>query len=128
MTKILIVDDEQDFVETIEFFLTRKKFKVATANNGKEALKKVEADKPDLILLDIMMPSMDGITTCRQLKSFEDSRNIPIIMLTAKGQKEDVTEALSSGANDYIVKPFDFDELVSRIRKVLSIGIGYSTI
>ncbi len=120
--RILVVDDEPDFVETVEFFLSGSDYQVFVAKNGKEALEKVKTERPDLVLLDVMMPEMDGLEACKRLKNDPTTNSIPIIMLTAKGRKEDVVDAIAAGANSYIVKPFNLSELVERIEKVLSDG------
>ncbi|MFH0924228.1 MAG: response regulator [bacterium] len=119
MTKVLLVDDEPDFIETVDFFLKGSGFEVIIASNGKEALEKVQKERPDIILMDNMMPEMDGLEACRLIKADSSLKSIPIIMLTAKGQKQDVKDALEAGANNYIVKPFNLPELVERIKKHL---------
>ena len=118
--RILLVDDELDFVETVEFFLSGSDYQVFVAKNGKEALEQVKMKKPDLVLLDVMMPEMDGLETCKNLKNDPTTNSIPIIMLTAKGRREDVVDATAAGANGYIVKPFNLSDLIQRIEKVLS--------
>jgi len=120
MTKILVVDDEPDFVETVEFFLIGSGYQVFVAKNGKEALKQAEREEPDLILMDIMMPEMDGLEACRRLKKHSSLKSVPIIMSTAKGQAQDVKDALAAGAHSYLVKPFNLPDLVERIEKMLS--------
>ena len=120
MAKILLVDDEPDFVETVEFFLRGSGYEVFVANNGKEGLERAEREKPDLILMDVMMPEMDGLEACRHLKTDPSLKSVPIIMLTAKGQVQDVKDALAAGAHSYVVKPFNLPDLVQRIEKVLS--------
>ncbi len=117
--KILLVDDEPNFVKTVEFFLKANNYEVTVAVNGREALEKVGETKPDLILLDVMMPEMSGIDVCQQLKSDEEKQSIPILMVTAKGQREDVMQAAEAGANSYIVKPFNLMDLVSKIQEML---------
>ena len=117
--KILLVDDEPDFVEIVQFFLEENEYQVAAATNGEEALEKAIEEKPDLILLDIMMPKMDGFTACRKLKNNKNTRNIPIIMVTAIGRREDIAQASKAGANGYMMKPFNLVKLVDRIQEVL---------
>lgn len=117
--QILLVDDEPNFVKTVEFFLKAKDYQVTVATDGQEALEKVEMFKPDLILLDIMMPKMDGIEVCQKLKSSEDTFSIPVLMVTAKSQREDIIKAAQSGANSYIVKPFNLLDLVNKIQEML---------
>jgi CheY-like chemotaxis protein len=118
--KILLVDDEPDLVTTVQFFLESNEYQVVTAANGEEAIQKTVAEKPDLILMDIMMPKMDGLTACRILKSNENTKNIPIIMVTAKGNREDVAQAARAKANSYIMKPFNLITLVDKIHEVFN--------
>ena len=120
--RILLVDDEPDFVETVEFFLSGSDYQVFVAKNGKQALEQVKMNKPDLVLLDVMMPEMDGLEACKRLKKDSTTNSIPIIMLTAKGRKEDVVDAIAAGADSYVVKPFNLSDLIERIEKVLSDG------
>ena len=120
MAKILLVDDEPDFVETVEFFLRGSGYEVFVAKNGKEALEQAEREKPDVVLMDVMMPEMDGLEACRHLKTDPSLKSVPIIMLTAKGQVQDVKDALAAGAHSYVVKPFNLPDLVERIEMMLS--------
>ncbi|MCG3203873.1 MAG: Response regulator SaeR [Elusimicrobia bacterium] len=106
MTKILVVDDEKDVVELLKFLLEKDGYVVSTAYNGREALAAAKEIIPDLILLDVMMPEMDGYTVQTQLLEFPATKNIPIIILTAKGQLRDVF-AMSANVKAYIEKPFD---------------------
>ncbi|MGB9597307.1 MAG: response regulator transcription factor [Candidatus Poribacteria bacterium] len=117
--KILIVDDEPDIVETLSFMLQARNFDVVTASDGLEALSKVKSERPDLVLLDIMMPGMDGYDVCVKLKTDKETKNIPIVMLTARGENEAVIRAHKSGANDYIVKPFTLPTLVNKLNRLL---------
>ena len=117
--KILIIDDESDITETLSYMLQARNFDVVTANSGQEGLDKVKRDRPDLILLDIMMPEMDGYKVCNKLKHDKDTKNLPIIMLTAKGEADSVIKSYDSGANDYVVKPFSLSTLISRINDCL---------
>ncbi len=114
--KILAVDDEQRMVRFIQLNLEQDGFEVVTAYNGKEALEQVRTQLPDLILLDIMMPDINGFDV---LKKIREVNNVPVIMLTAKGEEDDRIQGLELGADDYITKPFSPRELVSRIRAVL---------
>lgn len=116
--KILIVDDEPHFITTLKDRLIVMGYEVDTAENGKEALEKAQGS-PDLILLDILMPGLDGIEVAGKLKNSDKTSSIPIIMVTAKGQMEDVTKATDAGVDDYIVKPFSPQILLEKIRKVL---------
>jgi two-component system, OmpR family, alkaline phosphatase synthesis response regulator PhoP len=114
--KILFVDDEADLIETLRFPLELEGYDVLVSNNGEEALNKARQEEPDLILLDIMLPKMDGYTICRLLKSDEKHRHIPILMLTARTQERDRQTAMQMGADEYITKPFDIDEVIKKIK------------
>jgi len=117
--KILVVDDEVDLVETIRFPLESEGFTVLVSYNGEDALNQARKENPDLILLDIMLPKLDGYKVCRLLKFDERYRNIPILMLTAKTQEKDKTIGLETGADEYITKPFDIDELLEKVKSYL---------
>jgi two-component system phosphate regulon response regulator PhoB len=119
---ILLVEDEQDLLELLRYNLAREGYNVQTAATGEEALKQVRAEPPNLVLLDLMLPGMDGLEVARTLKSREATRHIPIIMLTAKGEEPDVVQGLEVGADDYITKPFSPRVLMARIRAVLRRG------
>ncbi len=115
--RILIVDDERDLVETITFRLEASGYEVLAAYDGAEGLEKARTEKPDIILLDVMMPKMDGYQVCRMLKFDEEFKNIPIIMLTARGQDMDKKTGTDVGADGYITKPFDSKMLMEEIKK-----------
>ncbi len=118
--KILVVDDEPDLVKALKIRLESKGYKVVPAFDGEEGIKKVEEENPDLIILDIMMPKMDGFTTLKQLKKRCINRNIPlppVIVLTAKGKMQDLFAI--EGIKDYVVKPFEYQDLLDRIEKLL---------
>jgi phosphate regulon transcriptional regulator PhoB len=117
--KILIVDDEKDIVDLIVFNLEREGFSVTTARNGRQALDRVRKEKPDLLLLDLMMPEVSGEEVCRRLRSEGATAALPIIMLTAKADPVDRILGLETGADDYITKPFHVREIVARVRAVL---------
>ena len=117
--KILVIDDEPDLVSTIQCRLEWCKFVVATAGNGEDGLKKAAKEKPDLILLDIDMPGMDGHEVLERLRNRPDLRDIPVIMCTALCEAEDIAKASSYGIVDYIAKPFDFSDLVEKISNFL---------
>jgi len=119
--KILIVDDALDTVELLRKRFHSEGYDTAEAYNGAEALQRVSEYNPDLIVLDVMMPIMDGYEACRQLKSDEKTKYIPILMLTAKGEVEHKVKGLDIGADDYMGKPFDYKELSARVRSLLSI-------
>ena len=118
--KILLIDDEPDFVEIVQFFLEANEYQVVTATNGDKVLEKTVEEKPDLILMDIMMPKIDGFAACRILKNNENTKYIPIIMVTAKGNREDIANASRAGANSYIIKPFNLTKLVDILRELLN--------
>ncbi len=113
---ILVVDDEPRYVSLVEINLTTDGYQVRTASDGQQAVDSVAEDQPDLILLDIMMPVMDGFTACERIREFS---SVPIIILTAKGEERDRVRGLDAGADDYIVKPFSAQELLARVRAVL---------
>jgi two-component system, OmpR family, alkaline phosphatase synthesis response regulator PhoP len=117
--KILVVDDEEDILELITFNLVREKYKVFTTDNGEEAVKIAMSEMPDIIVLDLMLPGIDGLEVARILKSGENTRAIPIIMLSAKGDESDIVSGLELGADDYVTKPFSPKILIARIRAVL---------
>jgi len=114
-TKILLVDDEKDIVEFLEYNLAKEGFEIITANNGEEALEKLN-QKPDLILLDIMMPKMDGYQTCSRIRKIDEFKNTPIIFLTAKASEIDEVYGLELGADDYIQKPISPKKLIARVK------------
>ncbi len=117
--KILIVEDERDIVELLRYNLREADFKVNTVQNGADALQRAVDDPPDLILLDLMLPEVDGLIVCRLLKNDPRTKNIPIVMLTAKTEEQDRVTGLELGADDYITKPFSPREVVLRINAVL---------
>ena len=118
-TKILIVDDEEDILTLLEYNLENAGFKVISADDGPEAVKLAKKEKPALIILDIMLPSMEGTEVCKAIKRDNTTNHIPIIMLTAKGEEVDRIVGLELGADDYITKPFSPRELVLRVKAVL---------
>lgn len=117
--KILIIDDEMNIIELLKYNLAAGGYKVISALNGREGLNLAIENKPDLILLDIMLPEMDGFDVCKEMKKNKDIENIPIIMLTAKGDEFDKILGLELGADDYITKPFSVRELMARVKVVL---------
>jgi len=118
-TAILIVEDEQDLLELLRYNLAREGYQVATTPTGEEAIRMLRNDPPDLVLLDIMLPGMDGLEVCRAVKARESTANVPVIMLTAKGEEVDIVRGLELGADDYMTKPFSPRVLLARIRAVL---------
>jgi diguanylate cyclase (GGDEF)-like protein len=119
MSRVLIVDDDQDIARILRFRLQKKGFECVLAANGLEALEKIDTHHPDLVLLDVMMPKMDGFTACREIRRRNAWCRIPVIMLTAKGDVADKVSGISEGADDYIVKPFEFEELLARVHMIL---------
>ena len=119
MTRVLIVDDDQDIARILRFRLQKKGFECVLAANGLEALEKIDTHHPDLVLLDVMMPKMDGFTACREIRKRNAWCRIPVIMLTAKGDIADKVSGIGEGADDYIVKPFEFEELLARVHMIL---------
>lgn len=117
--KIVLAEDEPQIARLIEFKLKKEGYDVTWKENGEEALKAIKADKPDLILLDIMMPVMDGYEVLRRLKEDENLTDIPVIMLTARSQEKDVVKGIDLGAEDYITKPFHPAELLARVKRIL---------
>jgi DNA-binding response OmpR family regulator len=117
MARILIVEDELPMRTALKDCLEGEGYRVITAADGEEGLKKVMAEKPDLMLLDVMMPKLDGFALCAELRRLANP--VPILMLTAKGQIEDRVTGLDAGADDYLVKPFSTDELLARVRAML---------
>jgi two-component system alkaline phosphatase synthesis response regulator PhoP len=117
--KILIVDDEEDILELLKFNLSREGYQVPCAASGEQALRLVRLEKPDLIVLDLMLPDIDGLEVTRRLKNDPNTKNLPIVMLTAKGEEADIVTGLELGADDYITKPFSPRILVARVRAVL---------
>ncbi len=117
--KILVVDDEIYIVHILDFSLGMEGYEVVTALDGEQALQKVKTEKPSLVVLDIMMPKLDGYETCKILKSDPATRNIPVILLSAKGRNVDQKMGYQVGADDYITKPFSPRKLVERINMIL---------
>jgi DNA-binding response OmpR family regulator len=117
--RILVVDDDPDILQFVQMNLELDGFEVELAGGGREALEKAAAAPPDLMLLDVMMPEIDGLTVLRRMRSDPPTANIPVIVLTARSLAEDRVKGLDLGADDYITKPFDLEELISRIRTVL---------
>jgi DNA-binding response OmpR family regulator len=119
MHTILLVDDDEDLIQALEFSLCQQNYRVVKSINGAEAINRSYDLQPDLILLDIMMPNLDGLTACRAIKTMEQTQNIPVIMLTAKGDIETIKAAFQAGASDYIVKPFGMNKVLEKIERIL---------
>ena len=116
---VFVVEDEEDILDLIRHHLTKEGFVVASATDGLDAVKAIMRKPPDLILLDLMLPGLDGLEVCRQLKKDPKTAGVPILMVTAKDEESDVVAGLELGADDYIVKPFRMKELVARVRTAL---------
>jgi len=119
--KVLIADDEPNIVISLEFLLQREGFDVLVAVDGEEALAKARADKPDLVLLDVMMPKMNGFDVCQALRADAQLAGMRIVMLTAKGRETEVSKGLGLGADAYVTKPFSTKELVAQVRSLLEV-------
>jgi two-component system phosphate regulon response regulator PhoB len=117
--KILIVEDEEEIRELVAYNLVKQGYKVTPADSGEEGLRQVRSERPDLIVLDLMLPGVDGLEVCRTLKRDPDTETIPLVMLTAKGEEADIVSGLELGADDYLTKPFSPRVLLARIRAVL---------
>ncbi|TRZ48727.1 DNA-binding response regulator [bacterium] len=118
--KILVVDDEKDLTALVSLHMKMAGFEVLTANNGEKALDLSREEKPDLIILDLMLPKIDGWQVCEQLRQDAVTKDIPVIMLTARTQIEDKLKGFEAGADDYVTKPFSPRELVARVKRVLA--------
>ncbi len=118
-TSVLIVEDEEALATLLEYNLSTEKFDVTVASDGEEALLRIEENTPDVVILDWMLPKVSGIEVCRRLRSKPETRNIPIIMLTARSEEADRVRGLEMGADDYLTKPFSTAELIARVRAVL---------
>jgi DNA-binding response OmpR family regulator len=118
MKKILVVDDEDDILHFLEMVLREKGYQVTTASGGHEALTRAQIDKPDLVLLDIMMPQMDGWEVLKLLRVDDETRRIPVAMLSARTEAKDRVQGLQEGAIDYICKPFSLTELLGKIEAI----------
>ncbi len=119
--KVLIADDEQNIVISLEFLLRREGFEVFVASDGEEALARLRADKPDLVLLDVMMPKMNGFDVCQAIRADPDLADMRVLMLTAKGREAEVSKGLGLGADAYMTKPFSTKELVAQVRALLGV-------
>ena len=117
--KIVVVEDEDDIQELVRYNLQKEGYRVVLVSSGELALKKIRLEKPDLVLLDLMLPGIDGLSVCKEVKSSPETSDIPVVMLTAKGEEVDVVTGLEVGADDYITKPFSPRILLARIRAIL---------
>lgn len=119
---ILVVEDEDDIAELIRFNLEKESYAVTVANSGEKGVEAARRSKPDLVLLDLMLPGMSGLEVCRSLKADRTTSDIPIIMVTARGEESDIVTGLELGAEDYVTKPFGIKVLLARVRAVLRRG------
>jgi two-component system, OmpR family, alkaline phosphatase synthesis response regulator PhoP len=117
--KILIADDEPSIVTAVEFLLRRDGYEVQVAHDGNEALQLIESSRPDLVVLDVMMPQKSGYEVCRTIRERDDWRHIKVVMLSAKGRDAEVAKGMAIGADVYVTKPFSTRELIGRIRTLL---------
>jgi len=122
--RILVVDDEPNIVLSLEFLMKQAGFDVVTATDGEEALREVESNIPDLILLDVMMPKLDGYAVCQTIRTKDEYESVKIIMLTAKGRDIEREKGLSLGADDYVTKPFSTQEVVEKVQQMLGVAQG----
>ncbi len=120
MPRILVAEDEKDIRELIAFTLRFAGFDVLLATNGAEAVEVAEAERPDLVILDVRMPRMSGYEACRRLKENPQTASLPVVFLSAKGQDSEIQQGLESGAEEYILKPFAPDELIQQVRDILN--------
>lgn len=118
-SQVLVIEDDEDIVEVLMHTLGSNNFKVAAKGNGEDGLKAAQELKPDLILLDVMLPGKNGLAVCRDLKADPATHDIPVVMLTAKGAEDDIVKGLEAGADDYVVKPFRQKELIARMQTIL---------
>ena len=117
--KILIVEDEHDLIRLLKYNLEKEGFRVSYTTEGNLALAEIRRDEPDLVILDLMLPGIDGLEVCRQLRRHEKYASLPILMLTARGEEADRVVGLEIGADDYVTKPFSMRELIARVRALL---------
>ncbi len=122
--RILVIDDEKDIVKLLQYNLEKEGYQVLSSFSGEEGFEVARAKKPDLILLDLMLPGVDGLEVCRLLKSDRQTRSIPVIMLTAKGTEIDQVVGLELGASDYISKPFSIKVLLARVKNIFRAGVS----
>ena len=120
--RILVIEDEPDILEVMEYNLRREGYRVTGVRDGEEGLERIRREFPDAVLLDLMLPGLDGLELCRRVKGDPNLRAIPVIMVTAKGEVDDVVAGLEAGADDYIAKPFRPRELVARVKAVIRRG------
>ncbi len=120
--KIVVIEDEADILEVLQYNLKREGYTVIASRDGEEGLDSVRRENPDLVLLDLMLPGLDGLEVCKRLQADPVTANVPVIMVTAKGEETDVVSGLQIGADDYVTKPFSPKELLARVKAVLRRG------
>jgi DNA-binding response OmpR family regulator len=120
--KVLIVDDEPNIAISVDFLMRREGFEVLVAHDGEEGLARIRADRPDLVVLDVMMPKLDGFEVCKAVRADPTLAGVRILMLTAKGRAAEITKGLALGAEAYIPKPFSTRELVAKVKELLGSG------
>lgn len=120
--KVLIVDDEPNIAISVDFLMRREGFEVLVAHDGEEGLARIRADRPDLVLLDVMMPKLDGFEVCKAVRADPTLAGVRILMLTAKGRAQEISKGLALGAEAYIPKPFSTRELVAKVKELLGSG------
>lgn len=118
-TRVLVVEDEEALATLLEYNLKKENFDATVATDGEEALIKIDESQPDIVILDWMLPNLSGIEVCRQIRARPETKNLPVIMLTARSEEADRIRGLEIGADDYITKPFSTNELIARVRAVL---------
>jgi len=118
-SKILIIDDDPDALETMAAVLETRDYQVLTALSGAEGISKAVKEKPDLIMMDVLMPEVDGFATCKMIKENEEIKNIPVILLTGTGMVGDMEKGFAAGASDFMIKPIDWDALFLKIKKLI---------
>jgi two-component system, OmpR family, phosphate regulon response regulator PhoB len=126
--RILIIEDERVLVQTLSWYLTREGYETMVASDGQEGLRKAQAQLPDLVLLDLMLPNIDGLTVCRELRTGEKTRAVPIIIITAKGEESDQVTGYAMGADDYVTKPFNNKVLLAKVKALLRRSEGHSDV
>ena len=117
--KILIVDDEKDLVNTLTLMLRARDYSVSSTSDGQEVVERAKSERPNLILMDIMMPGIDGYNVCMRLKSHKDTRNIPIVIITAGAERDSIIKCHNIGVSDFLVKPFNLPALLGKLGKIM---------
>lgn len=124
--KILMVDDAATILMMERMFLSKEPYDLITANDGQEAVEKAESEAPDLILMDVVMPKMDGFEAVQKIRENEATKSIPIIMVTTRGEEKNMEKGFKSGCNDYVTKPISSSELLTKIRNCLEERVGHA--